>query len=59
MTPKPQKIEGGKKILTILEDVFDIPGASYKKHWESLSIEEKLGALAEKLDEVINHINTK
>lgn len=51
-----------KRILTILEDLFTIPGSSYQKHWESLSIEEKLGVLAQKLDEVIietNKINDK
>lgn len=46
-----------KKILTILDDLFEIPGVGYKKRWESLSIEEKIGALAEKLDEVINQLN--
>lgn len=44
------------KPVKILDDVFNIPGASYCKRWESLSIEEKIGALAEKLDEVIGYL---
>ena len=39
--------------VKIIDDVFSIPGVGYSKYWESLSIEEKVGALAEKLDEVI------
>ena len=44
------------KPVKILDDVFNIPGNSYGKRWESLSIEEKIGALAEKLDEVIKYL---
>jgi hypothetical protein len=43
-------------ILKILDDIFNIPGVGYSKRWESLSLEEKLGVLAEKMDEVIDYL---
>jgi hypothetical protein len=46
------------KPVKILDDVFNIPGVSYGRRWESLSIEEKIGALAEKLDEVIGYLES-
>lgn len=43
-------------IIKILDDLFNT-GKSFNARWESLSLEEKIGALAEKTDEIIEKVN--
>lgn len=42
-------------IKKIIDDYFQMPDFTYKQ-WDSMSIEEKIGTLAVKLDEVIDYI---